>query len=306
MRYYRSFVDKFDYCYSVDKLVLHGTFLYSCFDEFSARLNTLLIKYVCYDEMPFSFSLFRDTYYQSLKKLTYLNNFKFELCEKTQVGLKKSSFWLGTHFQSYDKTLDTWKLEVNPNKCMPCDFVSELFALLRFYSKFVEVGEYDIAVDFPFPRESFYLVKDKRKYQSIFNSAVDKTEYLGSRHEHGFCKLYNKQKESKLDCPLTRFEITCTRLKASAVVDSLPTIYIQRGQLAMVDMKLTDTDMFILKTLISDPSRLSELGRDKRSKMREALKCAFTVVVFDFSCISRLVSVLSDLDSFFGGVSVVE
>lgn len=306
MRYYRSFVDKSDYCYSVDKLVLHGSFLYNTFDEFSARLNTLLIKFTCYDEMPFSVSLFRDTYYQSLKKLTYLNNFKFELCQKTQVGLEKSSFWLGTHFQSFDNTLNTWKLEINPNKCMPSDFVSTLFRLLKTYSKFVEVGEYDIAVDLPVSRDSLFLIKDKRKYQSIVNGSVDKTEYLGCRHEHGFCKLYNKQKESKLDFPLTRFEITCTRLKASAVVDSLPTIYIQRGQLAMVDMKLTDTDMFILKTLISEPSRLSELGRRVRLKMREALRCAFTVVVFDFSCISRLVSVLSDLDSFFGGVSVVE
>lgn len=306
MRYYRSFIDKSDYCYSVDKLVLHGSFLYNTFDEFSARLNTLLIKFTCYDEMPFSVSLFRDTYYQSLKKLTYLNNFKFELCQKTQVGLEKSSFWLGTHFQSFDNTLNTWKLEINPNKCMPSDFVSTLFRLLKTYSKFVEVGEYDIAVDLPVSRDSLFLIKDKRKYQSIVNGSVDKTEYLGCRHEHGFCKLYNKQKESKLDFPLTRFEITCTRLKASAVVDSLPTIYIQRGQLAMVDMKLTDTDMFILKTLISEPSRLSELGRRVRLKMREALRCAFTVVVFDFSCISRLVSVLSDLDSFFGGVSVVE
>lgn len=306
MRYYRSFIDKSDYCYSVDKLVLHGSFLYNTFDEFSARLNTLLIKFTCYDEMPFSVSLFRDTYYQSLKKLTYLNNFKFELCQKTQVGLEKSSFWLGTHFQSFDNTLNTWKLEINPNKCMPSDFVSTLFRLLKTYSKFVEVGEYDIAVDLPVSRDSLFLIKDKRKYQSIVNGSVDKTEYLGCRHEHGFCKLYNKQKESKLDFPLTRFEITCTRLKASAVVDSLPAIYIQRGQLAMVDMKLTDTDMFILKTLISEPSRLSELGRRVRLKMREALRCAFTVVVFDFSCISRLVSVLSDLDSFFGGVSVVE
>lgn len=306
MRYYRSFIDKSDYCYSVDKLVLHGSFLYNTFDEFSARLNALLIKFTCYDEMPFSVSLFRDTYYQSLKKLTYLNNFKFELCQKTQIGLEKSSFWLGTHFQSFDNTLNTWKLEINPNKCMPSDFVSTLFRLLKTYSKFVEVGEYDIAVDLPVSRDSLFLIKDKRKYQSIVNGSVDKTEYLGCRHEHGFCKLYNKQKESKLDFPLTRFEITCTRLKASAVVDSLPTIYIQRGQLAMVDMKLTDTDIFILKTLISEPSRLSELGRRVRLKMREALRCAFTVVVFDFSCISRLVSVLSDLDSFFGGVSVVE
>ena len=301
MRYYCSFVDKSDYYYSIDKLVLHGSFLYDCWDEFSARLRLLMIRFTCYEEMPFSVSLFRDTYYHSFKKLTYSNNFKFELCQ----GSDTFSFWLGTHFQLYDKTLDTWKLELNPNKCMPCDFVSELFALLRFYSKFVEVGEYDIAVDFPFSRDLFYLVKDKRKYQTIFNSAVDKTEYLGSRHEHGFCKLYNKQKESKLDCPLTRFEITCTRLKASAVVDSLPTIYIQREQLVLTDIKLTDTDKFILKTLISAPSRLSELGRDKRSKMREALQCAFTVVAFDSLCISHLVSVLSDLDSFFGGVSVV-
>lgn len=301
MRYYCSFVDKSDYCYSIDKLVLHGSFIYDCWDEFSAKLRLLTIRFTCYEEMPFSVSLFRDTYYHSFKKLTYSNNFKFELCQGTDTF----SFWLGTHFQSYDKTLDTWKLEFNPNKCMPCDFVSELFSLLRFYSKFVEVGEYDIAVDLPVPRDSLFLVKDKRKYQTIFNSAVDKTEYLGNRHEHGFCKLYNKQKESKLSFPLTRFEITCTRLKVSAVVDSLPVVYIQRGQLAMVDMKLTDTDMFILKTLISAPSRLSELGRDKRSKMRVALQCAFTVVSFDSSCLSRLLSALSDLDSFFGGVVVV-
>ena len=63
MRYYVSFVDSSKYCYSVDKLVLHGTFLYNTFEEFSARLNTLLIKYVCYDELPFSLSLCRDPYY---------------------------------------------------------------------------------------------------------------------------------------------------------------------------------------------------------------------------------------------------
>lgn len=302
MRYYCSFVDESKYCYSVDKLVLHGSFLYHSFDEFSARLNTLLIRFTCYDEMPFSVSLYRDTYYQSLKKLTYLNNFKFELC----YGVEKSSFWLGTHFQSFDNTLNTWKLELNPNKCMPCDFVSALFRLLKTYSKFVEVGEYDVAVDLPVSRDSLFLIKDKRKYQSIINSSVDKTEYLGSRHEHGFCKLYNKQKESKLNFPLTRFEITCTRLKASAVVDSLPTIYIQREQLVLTGLKLTDTDKFILNTLISDPSRISELGRRVRQKMTLALESAFAVVVFDSSCVSRLLSSLSDLDSFFGGVVVVD
>ena len=295
MRYYVSFSDDSNYTYSIDKLVLHGTFLYNTFDEFSACLNSLLIKSVCYDEMPFSMSLYRDTYYQSLKKLTYLNNFKFELC----LGSEQSSFWLGTHFQGFDKTLDSWKLELNPNKCMPCDFVSSLFSLLNTYSKNISIGEYDIAVDIPLCRDSLFLVKDKRKYQCILNSSVDKTEYLGSRHSHGFCKLYNKQLESCLKSPLTRFEVTCTSLLLSDILSVFPLIYAQREQLLFIDSKLNDTDKFILKTLIFDPVRISELGRNKRKKMSEALQCAFKPVSFDSSCLSSLLSSLSDLSSFF-------
>lgn len=301
MRYYCSFVDKSDYCYSIDKLVLHGSFIYDCWDEFSAKLRLLTIRFTCYEEMPFSVSLFRDTYYHSFKKLTYSNNFKFELCQGTDTF----SFWLGTHFQSFDNTLNTWKLEINPNKCMPCDFVSALFRLLKTYSKFVEIGEYDIAVDLPVSRDFLFLIKDKRKYQSIVNSSADKTEYLGCRHEHGFCKLYNKQKESKLNFPLTRFEMTCTSLKLTSVLDSFPVLYSYRLQMSFVDFKLSDTDMFILKTLIAEPSRLTELGRKMRQKMTLALDSAFAIVVFDSSCVSRLLSSLSDLDSFFGGVVVV-
>ena len=295
MRYYVSFSDDFNYTYSIDKLVLHGTFLYNTFDEFSARLNSLMIKSVCYDELPFSMSLYRDTYYQSLKKLTYLNNFKFELC----FGSEQSSFWLGTHFQGFDKTLDTWKLELNPNKCMPCDFVSSLFSLLNTYSKHITIGEYDVAVDIPLPRDFLFLVKDKRKYQCVVNSSVDKTEYLGSRHSHGFCKLYNKQLESCLNFPLTRFEMTCTSLLLSDILGAFPLIYAQREQLLFIDSKLNDTDKFILKTLIFDPVRISELGRNKRKKMSEALQCAFKSVSFDSSCFSRLLASLSDLGAFF-------
>ena len=167
------------------------------------------------------------------------------------------------------------------------------------YSKHIDIIEYDIAVDMPFSRDSFFLVKDKRKYQCVLNSSVDKTEYLGCRHEHGFVKLYNKQRESNLDYPLTRFEISCTSLHLCDIVDSLPCVYFSLGQIGLTDIKLNDTDKFILKTLILDPSRLSELGRSKRDKIREALKCAFVPVSFDSVCFSRLLASLSDLGSFF-------
>lgn len=303
MRYFISHSDDRDFFYSIDKLVIHGKFLYNSFDDFQCRLNTLLLKYVVSpDELPFDICFLRDTYWESRKSLTYINNFKFELIYNGEI----STFWLGTHFKSYDKTLLTWKLEINPNKCMPCNFVSDLFFLLSDLSQrgSVSVGEYDIAVDMPISREDLYLVKDQRKYQCVVNSAIDKTEYLGCRHTMGFCKLYNKQLESNLDCVLSRFEMTCTTLSVLDIMSRFPTVYYACTQLSFPGLKLTDTDKFILRTLVLDPVRISELGYDKRCKMKKALESAFTVLLFDKSCISNLVSALSDLTTFFRGVEI--
>ena len=304
MRYFISFPDSRNFVYSIDKLVIHGKFLYNSFYDFQRRLNTLMLKYVVSpDELPFDICFLRDTYWESRKSLTYINNFKFDLIYNGDV----TTFWLGTHFKSYDNTLLTWKLELNPNKCMPCNFVSDLFFLLLDLSKndSVSVGEYDIAVDMPISRDDLYLVKDQRKYQSVVNSAIDKTEYLGCRHTMGFCKLYNKQLESKLDSVMSRFEMTCTNLSVLDIMSRFPTVYYACPQLSLPDLKLSDTDKFILRTLVLDPLRISELSYDKRRKMKQALESAFTILLFDKSCISNLVAALSDLNTFFRGVEIM-
>lgn len=298
MRYYQPL--RFDNnIYSLDKLVLNGKFLYNAFDSFQASLHSLIMKYSFSDGAPCDLVLLKNTFYVSKRKLTFLNNFNFELTYPCWSRGEVFSFWLGTHFQTYEKTLDTWKLELNPNKCMPCEFVSELFFLLKSHSKTVEVSEYDISIDIPISRENLFLVKDNRKYSLYQNSQSDKTEYLGTRHTQGFVKLYNKQLEQKLKEPLTRFEMTCTTFDVESIMHKVPTVYVLKNQLKMVDFKLTGTDLFILKTLLLEPSRIVELERKKRSKIEKALEfCVFQFDV-DKSTFYKLISYLKDLPLFF-------
>lgn len=297
MRYYQPL--RFADCvYSVDKLILNGKFLYNSFDSFQASLNSLIMKYSFLEGAPCDLVLLKNTYYVSKRKLSFMNNFSFEL---TFGGFNHEvfSFWLGTHFQTYEKTLDTWKLELNPNKCMPCEFVSELFFLLKSHSKMIEVSEFDLAVDIPILREDVFLIKDNRKYSLYQNSQSDKTEYLGSRHTQGFVKLYNKQLEQKLKEPLTRFEMTCTTFDVESILHKVPTIYILKNQLEIIDLNLNATDLFILKTLLSEPSRIVELGRYQRIKIEKAME--FSVCQFDVdkSTFYKLISYLKDLPLFF-------
>lgn len=298
MRYYQPL--RFDNnIYSLDKLVLNGKFFYNSFDSFQASLHSLIMKYSFSDGAPCDLVLLKNTFYVSKRKLTFLNNFNFELTYPCWSRGEVFSFWLGTHFQTYEKTLDTWKLELNPNKCMPCEFVSELFFLLKSHSKTVEVSEYDISIDIPISRENLFLVKDNRKYSLYQNSQSDKTEYLGTRHTQGFVKLYNKQLEQKLKEPLTRFEMTCTTFDVESIMHKVPTVYVLKNQLEMVDFKLTGTDLFILKTLLLEPSRIVELERKKRSKIEKALEfCVFQFDV-DKSTFYKLISCLKDLPLFF-------
>lgn len=297
MRYYQPLRFK-DVVYSIDKLILSGKFLYNSFDSFQASLNSLIMKYSFLEGAPCELVLLKNTYYVSKRKLSFMNNFSFELTFGA-FNHNTFSFWLGTHFQTYDKTLDTWKLELNPNKCMPCEFVSELFFLLKLYSKSIEVSEYDLAVDISVMREYVFLIKDNRKYSLYQNSQSDKTEYLGSRHTQGFVKLYNKQLEQKLQEPLTRFELTCTTFDVESILHKVPMIYILKNQLEIIDLRLNATDLFILKTLLSEPSRIVELGRYQRIKIEKALECSVSKFEIDKSMFYKLISYLKDLPLFF-------
>lgn len=70
------------------------------------------------------------------------------------------------------------------------------------------------------------------------------------RSAHGYVKLYNRQIESKLSSLLTRLEVT---LDPSVEYEDIhfPTVYyVDNSQLEMEELRVTDTERFILNAIL--------------------------------------------------------
>lgn len=280
---FKTFKNKLPFIFSIDKIVVTGSFNHNSIEHIFKEIHRLDFLHTDIwakaNQEPFfipsGLYLYSYQYYESKKNLSYRHCFDFEIIDHspTQKG-SRATFWLGVGFNKFGKVdCETWKLEFNPNKVLPCDFCNELFGVLLCNSYWLELKEYDVAVDVPLSRDSFFLsVRNGRKYGLIQNSATDKTEYSGVRHTNGFTKLYNKQLEQKLDAPLTRIEFTFNSLDYFASRDSIPNIfYYDVLQMRMVGLQMTDTDRFILNTLLLAPNRITELSRTKREKMQAVI-----------------------------------
>ena len=189
------------------------------------------------------------------------------------------SFWFGLGFNSpsdsYMMTCNYWRIEFNPNKVFEDFIFLKIYTSLLRLSRNVEIKRFDLAVDYPLPRSSCFLVKDGRTYSEYTNSIEDRTQNLGQRSHHGFVKLYNKQIESKLPIPFTRLELTIDYKQRlfSDVEKIFPKVYIVESfQMQIENMKLTDTDRFILITCLENPSSIKMLGRGKQKKIESIMQ----------------------------------
>ena len=98
--------------------------------------------------------------------------------------------------------------DFNPNK-VPDDVSIEIIKRLRDGSLHVSITRYDVAFDFPIPRDHVTLIpNDRQEYKLFRDSLKGVTEYQGVRSNHNAMKLYDKTKESALAVPVTRCEIT--------------------------------------------------------------------------------------------------
>ncbi len=277
---FESFKNKLPFIFSIDKIILSGSLNHDSIDHVFKEIHRLDYSHTDIWAkanmepffIPSGLYLYSYQYYESRKNMSYRHCFDFEIVDYVQSAKgERASFWLGIGLNKFGKVdNETWKLEFNPNKVLPCDFCSDLFGVLMCNSYWVDLKEYDIAVDVPLQRDSFFLsVRNGCKYGLIQNSATNKTEYSGVRHKNGFTKLYNKQLEQKLDMPLTRIEFTFTTLDYIASCDSIPNIYYYDVlQFKLSDLALNDTERFILNTLLVAPNRVNELGRYMAQKMK--------------------------------------
>ena len=124
-----------------------------------------------------------------------------------------------------------------------------------------------MAIDIPVDRSRCFLVKDRRLYIER-RHGVEYTQYLGSKSASvGRVKLYNKTAEAKLDYPLTRLELTLDpRIPYEKI--NFPTMYYLKSTCTVTNnIKMTDTERFILNALLQGYGTLNELGRKTRAKM---------------------------------------
>lgn len=120
-------------------------------------------------------------------------------------------------------------------------------------------------------RRKLTVDPDEEEELFIGNSWENFTHYLGRRSSVGRVKLYNKQRESKLNYPLTRVELTCA--PDSDMDKYMPTVkYFDDLQMVFNDLKISGSDRLILRRVLEHPDELGELPYVKRKKIDEILE----------------------------------
>ena len=180
-----------------------------------------------------------------------------------------NSFWIGAGLNSVKTEWGKIRLEFNPNKIAAHTCFCRVLAYLGVISKrlHTEIKRYDLAIDIPALRENvFLLAKDNRVY-SERRHGREYTQYLGVGQHAGRVKLYNKQVESNLPHPLTRLELTLLPSQQYTEVN-WPQVYFLRDlQMAFDEIKVCDTERFILHSILMGTGRLDQLGRRMRAKV---------------------------------------
>ena len=218
------------------------------------------------DALPIRYAV-QVSHWSSLRIGSFRENF-------TVAFQDGNSFWLGVGLNANKPLHGRIRLEANPNKCAAHAAFLLLLEWLNTSSRKMHttVKRYDLAIDIPVIRSSAHLVKDNRVY-SERRHGQEWTEYLGSKSSTvGRVKLYNKQIEAKLPYPLTRLELT---LDPATPFSDLPwpvVYYIDTRQIGIDEMRVTDTERFVLGALLEGYGSLTDLGRKTKEKMKLLLE----------------------------------
>lgn len=139
-------------------------------------------------------------------------------------------------------------LDFNPNK-VPAYMSTRIIQLLRDGSVGVAISRFDVAFDFPIPRDHVTLIpNDRQSYKLFRESQKGVTEYQGERSNHNAMKLYDKTRESALPVPVTRCEITISGDYSKSIQPLFPDLVVL-GDLQM-DMGFADLPFPVVACLL--------------------------------------------------------
>ena len=226
---------------------------------------------------------------------------KLSVCRYNYRFLLKdgNSFYIGfcPNWRKLNSYTSYGRIEFNPSKvCLDSEFMFLYGQLLSFIPRFrLRPVRFDLAIDLPVARDKVYLLKDNRLYEEYSYSAINKTQYLGVRNNHGRVKVYNKALEQKLDIDLTRIEITIDYDKSTfeEVKKILPSLYILDS--FQFPIGLSGTDKVILVAVMNDMTLLNELGRTKKAKIKSYLEYAQFNLALEYDKYNNVLQQIQEL-----------
>ncbi len=195
--YHNSYSDVHGFIHSIDNVII-DYYLVCGYKTVTDRLLTLLSSFR-FDQNEVS--------HTSGCKLDMLPSFRYEYY-RNLIWHDGFTFSLGK-YGKYDKLSGTWleldimRLKVNPNKHDGTDLMESVLKFVKEWCKDGYLVRYDYAVDIKCPIDDVIVI-GSRKEKGLYKG----TRYLGQRHKHGYCKIYDKKEEQKLSYDLTRIEYT--------------------------------------------------------------------------------------------------
>ena len=171
------------------------------------------------------------------------------------------------------------------------------------------INQLDIAIDIPKSPDMISFLKDQRSSLQFSRGKNDHTEYLGKkRNKPGHVKKYDKAKESKIDHPLTRIEVTVGNPADQRFRDDLirylPETYIRVSTEKAVDLNsdtLNATEKVLIKALLSHPNRIalwSQMCKKEKEKIKPYIFSELENLNYDIETIIKVANEMISLLSF--------
>lgn len=174
----------------------------------------------------------------------------------------------------YSKTTKNVVVEWNPNKVKLDKFPINLRILFEDLTR-IEVMCFDVAIDVPIAIENLIVLKqhELQRINVLSHSKVE-TYYLGKFNENGFCRVYDKAKESRLDYDLTRIEIHLKNVGLYGYYDSIKKLKLPNILIFDEDNleKISDTNKVLVQACYTMPYLLSMLEKRKRKQIKDLIK----------------------------------
>ena len=278
LKYFLSRKDDFGCIYSIDNVIVEYAF-----ESVGTSVCDLVLE-KCRDLKSLSSNYYEKIDMKGVSKYYFAKDF---------VHLDDGiTVYLGYYFAKFenidvrkrDKTivvLPLLKIELNPNKHGNKPIFKELIAFINSFPSDSYVVKYDLALDVPVKPDDIQVFKTKKK-----KAFFDNTRYFGRRNKSGYCKIYDKAKESGLTEALTRVEHTVDlRSKDKSTLEQL---YILKTEIK-ADVKLSPNDMIIYELMarmraagMAYEDILAKVDFRKRKRLIEALSGCSGYVKYEY------------------------